>query len=517
MSTAQQKVFSGFLRDSRFLPQRSYSMFAMYGYYLHLDAQGGIFPSRKTVETLVSSSNGSIYRSVIDTLNPTRTGYDFVGWSATPDGPVIDLNPYTSYKIDGNTTFYAKWKRRHYLTLNANAGSFNGLTTIHIPADANGRISAAELQRYVPTHDDGAELDITSTTSTWNTKADGSGQGRSTASDITLSTDEKWFAQWLLPEKFVTFDANTSPDDVTHGEGTVIGWCRNSSYPGCAYQPSWHTFGNPQLAYESQDHPFTTQISSPSNEITKIASTKDPTFVSRGGTFRAQRPANSSSQDANNNHVHTFLPFAGWSLEKQDLTEANVSKESPDTPYIPDLLPFPGTLSQELSGGEQTAAPSRVTVQNADSESAWLGGSSDPTNPTTLYAAYPPVRFNLEDGRDDSGHHSDASLTVADSLQIGSAFPVPSRDDFVFNYWYQGSAQNTTQKCYPENTTTAGEASQNTPSCRIDADHRGTWHAMWTLQVRSLPAAGDNHATLVTTAILIPLLTCAGAAMVKRF
>lgn len=166
----------------------SYSLYPRYGYFLHLDAYGGVFPSKRTVETLVSSAEGSIDHSVLVngsitspvlvnqqitnetiTLSPTRTGYDFVEWSKTPDGPVTDIS--RDFTLNADMTFYAVWKPRPVLTFNANAESFGGLETIRIPAsDSRGNISASLLQLYVLQRGGGATLNPASP---WNTQADG--------------------------------------------------------------------------------------------------------------------------------------------------------------------------------------------------------------------------------------------------------------------------------------------------------------------------------------------------------
>lgn len=184
-------------------------------------------------------------------------------------------------------TFYAVWKPRPVLTLNANAVFFGGLQTIRIPAsDSLGNISASLLQLYVLQRGGGATLNPTSP---WNTQADGSDQSRSTDSDITLDNDEEWFAQWQLPEKYVRFHANTTEDDS--GEGTIIALCRNQSYPSCSSGPSWKQLGSTQLAYETQEHPFTSGTSDVSNDVTKATSTTD-----RALTLVAGRSAHNTNQ-----------------------------------------------------------------------------------------------------------------------------------------------------------------------------------------------------------------------------
>lgn len=87
---------------------------------------------------------------------------------------------------------------------------------------------------------------------------------------------------------------------------------------------------------------------------------------------------------------------------------------SAESPVIPDLLP----LSETKSG------------------IAWFDDvSSDPNNPTDVYAAYLPMRFNLQDGQENSETH--------DSSQ-------------------------------PSQTAQSAQSAQ----CRVDAEHSGTWNAM---------------------------------------
>lgn len=76
-------------------------------------------PSAQTSESTTASS----YTFTVSATQPTRTGYDFMGWSTTASGSV-EYNYPMSITVTDNTTLYAVWALKTYtVSYNANGGS----------------------------------------------------------------------------------------------------------------------------------------------------------------------------------------------------------------------------------------------------------------------------------------------------------------------------------------------------------------------------------------------------------
>ena len=93
-------------------------------YTVTYDANGGSgAPGSQTKEhgqTLTLSSQ-----------TPTRYGYSFLGWSRSATSASASYAPGGSYTSNYNSTLYAVWDpNRFTVTLNANGGSFGGITTL---------------------------------------------------------------------------------------------------------------------------------------------------------------------------------------------------------------------------------------------------------------------------------------------------------------------------------------------------------------------------------------------------
>ena len=60
---------------------------------------------------------------VLSSVKPTRTGYEFAGWSLTATSGSTLYAPGSTCTIDGNVTFYAMWTTSYTLTYDANGGT----------------------------------------------------------------------------------------------------------------------------------------------------------------------------------------------------------------------------------------------------------------------------------------------------------------------------------------------------------------------------------------------------------
>ena len=134
-------------------------------YTIHYDANGGTgAPEPQTNHWAVPST--------LSTVQPTRTGYTFTGWSTTKDGSVEYTDqqaiPNVTATNDAAVTLYAQWTPISY--------------TVHFDAnyDNNGIVISGTMSDQTLTYDQGAlnanAFERTGYTFTgWNTQSDGSG------------------------------------------------------------------------------------------------------------------------------------------------------------------------------------------------------------------------------------------------------------------------------------------------------------------------------------------------------
>lgn len=94
-----------------------YAVWKIITYSIQYDANGGNgAPANQT-----KSYGTAIY---ISSSKPTRTGYDFMGWAASPNSNVIAYNAGDAYTENQSVSLYAVWSKKQYTIIyDANGGS----------------------------------------------------------------------------------------------------------------------------------------------------------------------------------------------------------------------------------------------------------------------------------------------------------------------------------------------------------------------------------------------------------
>lgn len=102
------------------------------------------FTSTQTITAVFKLSSTSVASIKLPT--PTKSGYDFLGWSTSSTATTGSYAGGSSYTPSGNVTLYAVWKLSNYtITYNHNDGSGTTFTSSH----ANG--TTATLTSTIPT------------------------------------------------------------------------------------------------------------------------------------------------------------------------------------------------------------------------------------------------------------------------------------------------------------------------------------------------------------------------------
>lgn len=95
-----------------------------YTYTLSYNANSGSGAPASQQQTVAGGGTAPSMTFTISNTRPTRTGYDFLGWSTNQSATTASYQPGGSITVSGNTVLYAVWKAQTYtVSYNANGGS----------------------------------------------------------------------------------------------------------------------------------------------------------------------------------------------------------------------------------------------------------------------------------------------------------------------------------------------------------------------------------------------------------
>lgn len=137
-----------------------------------------------TSEEIAEGSNATL------SANPTREGYELIGWNTAADGSGTAFT--TASALTGAITVYAQWSIITYTVTFDNGGTYATKTTT-IEDDRKIDLPAAPAKEGY-------------TFTGWNTQADGRGDAIDASSTITSTMTV--YAQWSLITYTVSFDAD---------------------------------------------------------------------------------------------------------------------------------------------------------------------------------------------------------------------------------------------------------------------------------------------------------------------
>lgn len=161
---------------------------------------GGSYTSNSAA-TMYAQWNSSTANATVNapSTNPTRTGYNFLGWGSSSTASSNVTFPYT---ITANTSLYARWQLKTYtVSFNANGGS--GAPS----AQTKTHGVNLTLSTTVPTRD-GYNFLGWSTSSTATSATYGAGGSYTTDASTTL------YAVWQLKTYTISYNLN-------NGKGTI--------------------------------------------------------------------------------------------------------------------------------------------------------------------------------------------------------------------------------------------------------------------------------------------------------
>jgi uncharacterized repeat protein (TIGR02543 family) len=195
--------------------------------------------SAGTVPSAVTGilSGASVTVTAVGTL--VKTDYAFAGWNTAADGSGTAYAAGSNITISANTTLYAQWTPTYSLTYNGNSST--GGTA---PSTASGLKSGTVVTVAANT--------FTRTNyifSSWNTKADGSGDSYAPNTNITITANTMLYAIWTQVFT-LTYNGNgstggTAPSQVTGiTSGTVVTVAANTFTKTNSSFSVWNTLAN---------------------------------------------------------------------------------------------------------------------------------------------------------------------------------------------------------------------------------------------------------------------------------
>lgn len=166
-------------------------------YVVTYDPQGADSTDMSLSEEVLSGS------SPVDIPSCIKEGYEFLGWSLTPDGEVIDVSTYV---VTSNVTFYARYEPLSSfssITFDADGGTFSDGLDTYVVSVSVGQVIPVDLRPDPPTRD-GYIFDG------WVT-AQG---GRINLDKFTPSVDSyTFYAHWIMDDTPVDPDPDPDPGD----------------------------------------------------------------------------------------------------------------------------------------------------------------------------------------------------------------------------------------------------------------------------------------------------------------
>ena len=176
----------------------------------------------------------------------TKTGHDFMGWTATEGGTTVDYADQASYTMNTlGATLYAKWAANNYnVTFNGNGATSGSMQaqTFTFGTSANLTANAFAKTGY--------------SFAGWATSADGNAEYADTQSYTMNTEGATLYAKWAANNYNVTFDGNGATSGSMEAQSIAYDSSANltaNAYTRTGYDfQGWSTTEGGNVAYEDQ-------------------------------------------------------------------------------------------------------------------------------------------------------------------------------------------------------------------------------------------------------------------------
>lgn len=290
---------------------------------------------------------------------PTRTGYDFLGWSTSSTATTATYQPGGSYTADAAATLYAVWREKTYtITYNANGGTW---------------APAATTKRYTQ------NATITSTNPTWtghtflgwNAKSDGSGTKYASGATYATNASVTLYAMWigltcsLAANRTSTEDSVTKDDEMGTGGRFTAGWTVDATIPS--------TSTTVKVQYQAQGASAWTDASTSSSSSarngTYTATVADGT-LSATSTYYVRATVTTTQTYTNGTHTFTRTVTLGKAFALLDAKAGGTGLAIGTVATTDNLLEvaFPSTFRDDVGIVQSNFDMNSTTTENADGD-----------------------------------------------------------------------------------------------------------------------------------------------------
>ena len=372
---------------------------------------------------------------------PTRTGYTFAGWTTNSSGTGTNYSAGSSYTIDADTTFYAKWTAKQTtLTVNPNGGTWDGSSstqtftqnynstkTINNPTrtpnghtvrfNTNGGTSTDSLQQVQTTVFTG-----------WNKTGGGS---------LSSTTYTFGDSNGTLTAQYEG-QAITLPNATKTG-ATLKGWftAQTGGTPVGGAGTSWTPSSDTTLFAQWNEVDYTLTVN-PNGGTWKGSTATQNVTGNYTSTTTVPNPTAPNgyevtlNNDGTTSTVTQTKTFTAWTLSGKGKIDGTTYTFGDGN----------GTLTAQYTPNSVTlSTPTKPGYTFDGWYTASTGGNKvtspyTPTNNVTLYARWTANKYTITfDGNGVAVTPSTKQVTYG---QTYGTLPAPTKPGYTFNGWYNG-------------------------------------------------------------------------------
>lgn len=379
--------------------------------------------------------------------NPTRTGYDFAGWTGT--GLTEATQTVTVNKgAYGVRSYTATWTPITYsIKYHLNGGTSSGNPTAYT-------IESGDLKLTNPTKK-GYDFEG------WTLSGDESGE---ISSDVTIPTgttgELEYIANWKLTIYTISYDlkaGTVSPDNPAAYTIESDTFTLNNPLKDCYTFEGWTGTSLDALSKSVTITESSTGDREYTANYTPI--TYALSYDLQGGTVSPDNPASYDIESDNiklNNPVKNGYDFAGWSFDNTISLDVTIPKgSSGDKNFTAIWTPTIYTISYDLDGGTSADNPTSYTIETPSftltnptktgyTFAGWKGTDIDgtaeivtvlqgSTGSRSYTAVWTPITYTI---RYKLNNASDPGNPAGYTIESGAiTLTNPSRNGYTFDGW----------------------------------------------------------------------------------
>jgi len=422
------------------------------------------FNSNTPSATTATQRVGSAVATPLSLNTFSRTGYVFMGWTATQDGTGTVYGDGDSYTTSADVTLYAKWAAGVTKTITFDRNGGSGSMTAQV-AGTSVAINPNEFTRSNYTFNG------------WNTAANGSGFTYPDGAIFSFQEDTTLYAQWqqIVATYRVTFYGNGASGGTTASQSASASTPLNlNGFTRTGYNfLGWHTnYSSGSASYlDGQNYAFTSDaslyaiwVAQTNNNLvfdgngstsgsTATQTASSSTLLSANGyaksgyTFRNwNTAANGTGVTYQSNYVYSFASgrtlYAQWGENITVSFNAN-GADSGNVPSTQSTYVGSPGINLPLNSGNLRKAGYRLAGWNANSSGTGtpyaLGASSvNFTSTKTLYAQWTPAVYSViyaANGAAAGVEPSPVTFTFGSTVTVARNTGQLEKPGFTFGGW----------------------------------------------------------------------------------